>query len=738
MHIREVMAAVGLVAACAVCSITRADWPQVSSQKLSSPTFYDLDGDGRKEIVVSSFGQTVVYDLDGNFLMQCPPFGDYYSAGFNVAIADIDGDGSPEIAVSDDLEPRIFLFDATCHFKEGWPVTLPFVSWGGGTAPTLVDLDQDGTLEVVVENEIGVFAYRHDGTPQPNWPFLWPPASEYGVHPAYGIAAGDVDGDGFPEIVAPAVDPLSPKLFVLTADGRVAPGWPRSSALNPSAPALADLDGDGRLEIVTQDGFEFVRVFRFDGSYQPGWPRPYAVFPNGSFATPAIADVDGDGTLEIVVANGTGLLYVFRPDGSSYPGFPLDVGAANLISSPSVIDIDGDGRKEFFLQLNPRTSPTTQVVSGWRLDGTVLPGFPQTLVTNTRTATISSTDIADATGLGSYALTVGASADSNGLTWYLPIPSSAVSAVSEIDAWPRVQHDATNRSCLCTPRLNCDDGDPCTLDAVDPSTQVCTHAPKPDGAACDDGDPSTSGETCQLGICAGSPSCQIRPQPKSYGYYKRLCKDGRANTNSHSDVLTDADAVCVGGLTRTFAGISTVLDLCAVLEDHGGSGDGYDSKECTKGEGELMATALNVCRWRVCLDQEIDSSCASEPGGPHHVLTSVDSSLHAADDVLADAGRDKGTCKNARCLSREINNGHGLHHTTLVLAKSVGGNVLLTWSSPVMDDGSGEATSYAVWRRPLHSAEAFAQVAIAGPNQLTYLDDAPGDWEYEVTFSIAP
>ena len=149
-----------------------------------------------------------------------------------------------------------------------------------------------------------------------------------------------------------------------------------------------------------------------------------------------------------------------------------------------------------------------------------------------------------------------------------------------------------------------------------------------------------------------------------------------------------------------------------------------------------MALALNVCRHRICEDQEIDSSCS---GGPHdHTLTTVAASLAAADAILASSSRDKDTCKDARCLAKEINNGHGMHHTSLLLDKEAGNKVRLNWDSPVMDDGSGEASSYTIWRRPLNSEEAFGRIGTT--SGLTFLDNSKGTgaWEHEVTFTIEP
>jgi hypothetical protein len=282
---------------------------------------------------------------------------------------------------------------------------------------------------------------------------------------------------------------------------------------------------------------------------------------------------------------------------------------------------------------------------------------------------------------------------------------------------------------ICTPLDQCHVAGVC-------GSGVCSNPTAPDGTTCDDGNSGTGNDACTAGVCAGTTNCAVEPKPKSYGYYKTLCKDGQSHPNTHEDVLTDADATCVGSLTDTFGGISTVGELCAVLEDKGGSGDGYDSKECVKGEQELMASALNVCRSRICLAQEVDSHCGTDPH--ESVLTTVQASLDAADDILSDPGREKDVCKDAKCLVKEINNGHGIHHTSLLLTKEAGERVRLTWSSPVMEDGTGEATGYTVWRRELRSPLPFTRIGTTNANATTFVDQTQGVFEYEVTFTIAP
>ena len=283
----------------------------------------------------------------------------------------------------------------------------------------------------------------------------------------------------------------------------------------------------------------------------------------------------------------------------------------------------------------------------------------------------------------------------------------------------------------------CDDGNACTSDTCNPATRSCSNPIKPNGTACDDASLCTSGETCQAGSCTPAFSGLNHPAPKSAGYYKKLCeKRAHGQLPYQNDQLTDAHAACVGQLTSTFAGFSTIDDICNVVENnqhggrhHGGPGDGPNGKDCDKGENELIATALNICRARVCEEQNLDSRCH---GNSH---TTVSQSFADADAILDNAARDKDTCKNATCELREINNGHALEMNSLLLAIE-NNKVRLNWSSPVLDDGSGTPSSYGVWRRPMGSNDAFVKMGTT--TGLTYLDATAGAaaWEYDITAVI--
>ncbi len=164
-------------------------------------TFDPTTRDGVAEVVTTpSIGNNVALrDIYGNSLMSVP----VNSTHSAPAIADFDGDGFPEIAVADATQLRVL--DLDCSAAGGGCVG-GFVRWSspiqdgssGGSTCTAIDLEGDGTTELVYADEC--WGRLYDGS-SGDILASWPRAScTFGE----GISIADIDGDGSGELLVPS------------------------------------------------------------------------------------------------------------------------------------------------------------------------------------------------------------------------------------------------------------------------------------------------------------------------------------------------------------------------------------------------------------------------------------------------------------------------------------------------------------------------------------------------------
>ncbi|HRY94018.1 MAG TPA: thrombospondin type 3 repeat-containing protein [Myxococcota bacterium] len=237
-----------------------------------APAIADLDGDGTPEIIYGA----MVYRADGQLWWEGTGCIGDNGVGPLSAVADLDLDGSPEVVTG----CTAYHFDGSVYWDQSGASADGFVALG--------DFDADVNPEIVVVSNTTIRLINHDGSP------LWGPVALPGAGRGGAPTVADFDGDGQPEIGVADRDTY----VMFDSDGSIA--WQhvtQDHSSSATGSSVFDFEADGFAEVVYNDEL-FLRVY--DGLTG----EVVLEEPNGSataYEYPVIADVDNDGNAEIVV-----------------------------------------------------------------------------------------------------------------------------------------------------------------------------------------------------------------------------------------------------------------------------------------------------------------------------------------------------------------------------------------------------------------------------------------------------
>ncbi len=277
------------------------------------------------------------------------------------AVADLDGDGQPEViasaysivALNGSNGELLWRIKSGHDRSDGLSADNVGRTWPG---IVVADVDNDGALEIVTAHGGGwVSVYNTDGYFDNNgWPWRNPSGNEF-----RSLSVEDLDGDGDLEIIVGRAQLERTNVWVLEHTGRVRNGWPKLGNGEGSAAGLyndnigtGDLDGDGLPEVIVPSDTITIAAYNADGQHLP---------TNSMYHGHSGHDMDFWAEVPAYVD----LEYETRGWGPCYQAYTI---RANFADGPAnVVDVNGDGINEVVTVgdvHNCNTSPYTDQFNG--------------------------------------------------------------------------------------------------------------------------------------------------------------------------------------------------------------------------------------------------------------------------------------------------------------------------------------------------------------------------------------
>ncbi len=298
----------------------------------------------------------------------------------NVAVVDINGDNKPDLAVANQTAGTLSVFknvgkNGTILFAS----KIDFTAGSGSFDIAYGDFDGDGKPDLAVTNAnsggsstVSIFKNTSSGQ---NISFANKIDYECGAS-ATGVAVGDLDGDGKPDLVVASVNSVSIFVFKNTSTPQsvsFAPGVSYNAG-RPERVSIGDLSGDGKPEIVIADFNGFVSVFKNESSQGNISLGTKMDFEAGSFPVDvSIGDLDGDNKPDLVVANFvSNNVSVLRS--TSFNGGISFAPKENYATgeNPQIVsigDADGDGKVD--LAVNSNTLHNASILKNTSTKGNI-------------------------------------------------------------------------------------------------------------------------------------------------------------------------------------------------------------------------------------------------------------------------------------------------------------------------------------------------------------------------------